>query len=484
MLYDLTWLKAGNTFPPKCELERLKKYTDCRQLYEGNTQEVLLPYKQRINQIIARFDDVTSFQTELNYHKLITMKTGDLVCGEPPTITYGKIGEGIGGLAEETQLYSKLTSLVCDTSSLGDGVARIKRRKDNKNDFVVIDPSMWFPIVNREDPNEVFFHVLAWVETIESQNNFQDNVYFLNIQIHEKGSYIRRQYKLKKNEISQHVSQYDGEFQFVTYKILEQTLADEKIPTGLDDFAIVSFHNTHQSDTIYGQSDYDIVTPIIAELEVRYALESLILDKHTAPSMYAPISAMVAQPDGEWSLRPGAAFPVGEGEQAPGYITWDASLAANHEMITRLEKHLYSLSEMGAIINDDCFGASQGYEALKVRMTNARLKARRLTTQLTRPLKKLIALLSESGYTKISEQEINIFWNDGIPNDEKLETEIAVMKKEGGLFDTKTLLMEHFSKSEEEAEEIIERRDEENIESGTGGFYGGSGGLTDDGTEE
>ena len=220
----------------------------------------------------------------------------------------------------------------------------------------------------------------------------------------------------------------------------------------------------------------------MAELEVRYALESLILDKHTAPSMYAPMTAMNANLDGSWTLRPGSAFPVGEGEQPPGYITWDASLAANHEMITRLEKHLYSLSEMGAVINDDCFGASQGYEALKVRMTNARLKARRLTTQLTNPLKRLIALLSESGEA-IKEREINVFWIDGIPNDERLETEIATMKKQAGLYDTKTLLMEHFAKSEEEAEEILSRREEETAEASSGGFYGGEKGVGD-GTEE
>ena len=148
-------------------------------------------------------------------------------------------------------------------------------------------------------------------------------------------------------------------------------------------------------------------------------------------------------------------MPVDSGKPYPQYITWDASLQANHTMIEKLEKHLYSLSEMGAVLNDDSFGASQGFEALETRMTNARLKARRISSLMITPLKELISLLSEKGYTFIPMDEISVQFNDGLPLTENQEVNIA-LKKSGNtqLEDVSTILQEHLGKSKEEADAI------------------------------
>ncbi len=151
------------------------------------------------------------------------------------------------------------------------------------------------------------------------------------------------------------------------------------VKTGLQDFAVIPFFNVRTSDSCHGINSYDKICSIIAELQVRYMVESIVLDKHGCPTPYVPSSALKQNDSGEWTFTAGGVIEMGPNENAPGYMVWDASMQANHTQIERLEKHLYSLSEMGAVINDDSFGASQGFEALETRMTNARLKAPPLT---------------------------------------------------------------------------------------------------------
>jgi hypothetical protein len=111
---------------------------------------------------------------------------------------------------------------------------------------------------------------------------------------------------------------------------------------------------------------------------------------------------------------------------------------------------------MGAVINDDSFGASQGYEALETRLTNAKLKARRVSSLMTEPLQLLISLLLTKS-AAVAPTDISVEWNDGIPASEWRNVDIAVKKLQGGVSDVETILIEHFGKSEEEAAEIAEK---------------------------
>ena len=457
MLFDLNWLQSGKEFPPPSELERLKTYKDNRALFKGDMADVLEPYRRRVAGITERFrnelETVDNFELDLNYFQLMTLKTGDLIVGEPPTITVDG-GNALDDVITYTDFNGKLLDAVYDVSRCGDAVLRLKKYRDGKNNFVVVAPDMWFPIVSQEDHSEVECHVLAWVTCINPDEKIIGNRrYELNAQVHYPGKYVSYKWAIKDATHSAVVIGTNG-LNIITdkYTIGALISKSEETLTGFKGFAIIPLHNAKTSDCVYGINDYDRITPIVAELQVRYALESLILDKHSAPTMHAPDSAFKTNEQGEYYLPTGGAIPVGDGEQPPGYLTWDASLSANHEMITRLEKHLFSLSEMGAIVNDDAFGASQGFEALETRMTNARLKSRRLSSRLTRPIQQLLSELSGG----IDAEKISVYWNDGIPNNEYRETDIATKKRQSGLFDLKNILMDHFDKSEEDAEKIAE----------------------------
>jgi hypothetical protein len=463
LLYNLEWLKEGETFPPKSEWERLKTYKDNEALFEGDTFEVLAPYCRRLQSIVNRFstycgwsaESLDRFELDLNYWQLMTLKTGDLIAGEPPGITAKEAS--LEEVIEQTELNEKLLSLVYDVSRFGDGTVRLKINKNSEKDFIVFSPSMWFPIVSQEDARDVQCHVIAWAECV-NPNAKEGEIpkYVVKAQVHEKGRYTPYTFAVKDAKVNKQANTFIGinglNITLDSYVLGQCIESGKPVKTGFNDFAIIPFHNTRTSKSLFGINDYDKITPIIAELQVRYSLESLILDKHSAPTISAPFKSLNQTESGEWMLPTGGVIATEPGDQPPAYMIWDASLQANHTEIERLEKHLYSLSEMGAIANDDAFGASQGFEALETRMTNARLKARRMSSALTRPLKKLVSALSG-----IDAKNISICWNDGLPNNEYRETDIATKKLQSGLFDEETLLIDHFDKTPEEAEKIVEK---------------------------
>lgn len=470
MLYNENFIHTGAKFPPVCEISRLKKYAENRLLFNGNTEQVLRSYKERITNIITKFTDVPiTFKSDINYFKLLTLKTGDLVCGEPITLS---TDDSKKDMLDEFKNYvdfdGKLLESVYDVSRLGESIIRICEDENRKGNIIVCNPDMWFPVCNRENIRDIKVHIIAWIDETEINGKA---VKILKVQKHYKGYYIKETYVINNSERVTEVMPDGENISYECYtvgpKIAES--GKDKIDTGLSDFAIVQLTGTTMPDDIHGIDDYDAITSLVAELEVRYALESVILDKHTAPTMYANERAFtVDRITGEFSVNTGGVIPVGADENPPGYITWDASLQANHYMIEQLEKKINSLSEMGAVIDDSAFGNSQGYEALEIRMTNARLKARRLTNKLTKPVKKIIELLSELWGDKIEAKDVSIFWNDGIPNSEFRESSIANLKS--SFFSNGTILKQHFGLSEEEAAEEVEKKQDENIDSLGGGF--------------
>lgn len=487
MLYDLNWLQEGQTFPPLSERERLKTYRDNKALFKGDMAEVLAPYRNRIKTIVDRFasysgwseESLDRFELDLNYFQLMTLKTGDMIAGEPPSIT-AKGDKDLGKDIERTDLNNKLMSLVYDISICADAVTRLKTNKNGDKDFIVTSPSMWFPIVSNEDKNEILYHVLAWAECLNpNAGQYEKKQYVVKVQVHERGQYTPMTFAVKDAKVGNSAQTVlmnnDLNVTLDSYTLGACIEKGNSIPTGFEDFAIIHFHNTVTADTLFGINDYDRITPLVAELQVRYSLESLILDKHSAPTLAIPRSAITKTTGGEYTFKAGSVISMEAGDEPPQYLVWDASLQANHTAIEKLEKHLYSLSEMGAIVNDDAFGASQGFEALETRMTNARLKARRMSSGLTRPLKQLVSAISG-----IPTEDISVCWNDGLPNNEYRETDIATKQLQGGLFDLETILMDHFDKSEEDAAQIAEKVRQERSNS----MVSFDEGVEDDGNDE
>lgn len=90
MLTSLKFLNRGSQWPPESERERLKTYRDNRLVFEDEHARVYDEQLRRIERVVGNILHAVSFATILSYQKLITLKTADLIFGEPPKITAGK----------------------------------------------------------------------------------------------------------------------------------------------------------------------------------------------------------------------------------------------------------------------------------------------------------------------------------------------------------------------------------------------------------
>lgn len=486
MQFNLDFIQQGRQYPPESEAIRIKEYYDNMRLFKSETEQVFASYLARISG-----DDYTktAFMVSLNYFRLLSKKIADLVCGEKPDITFPddiSIQEKENIVECINIINKKLRKAVIDYSRIGECILRPYLGTDGKPKVTIISPIIWVPVVSEEDNSEIIHHCIAYPETVGKDQ-------LLKVQIHSVGSYEERIYKISgTKKINKTIDRQS--ISYTTYEI-GSLISTKNVMTGLDDFAIIHLANEPTSDNIHGVSDYNDIASIIAELEIRFAQVSKILDKHADPTVAADLinfSADDSQVDGitEFrSLRPtsgsglkmGGAIAVAPGGILPQYITWDGQLEASKWYIEMLLKQLDKITEMGAVLADnEQVGGTQGYEALQVRMVNARCKARRISEDLDEPYRKIIGMLYKLKTAKTLKVPLTIVWNDGLPNDELRDTTIARSQAESRLKSLRTIRNEFFGMSERQSDLEDEQIDKESPEMFELGFGGLNAGITKD----
>ena len=416
MLTNLNFLNKGATWPPEQEAERLKMYSSNRNLFEGKHVHEYMEDLKRIERVIGNFENVVSYPIILNFQKIISLKVADLLLGEVPTITCGGEGsrqqETVDKIWQNSDLWNTAYQVAIDTSRYGDGLLLVKQ-KDGKGKISLTQPPIWFLVVDPRDIKETLNHVLAWKYE-------EDDREYLNVQIHYKGSYEERIYSLTNSS---------------TGNIIGDMKESKVYKTGLDDFAVIQVSNVITSDRVNGLDDYSDIDSIISELMVRIGQVSRILDKHASPSMSGPQSSLEKDPaTGEWRLKAGNYFPRDTKEDPEvSYITWEGQLEASFKQIEKLINILYTISEMGSAVfgdNTDVGSNTSGYK-VKMMMQSALAKVNRIRMRFDPALKKAIKLCSQipgKGIINLSDEVIEIKWEDGLPQDEKQMAEIMQIR--------------------------------------------------------
>lgn len=396
MLYDLDWLDAGQKFPPASQSERLERYETGLKLFDSKHAEVYGANLARISKIIANFDDVIDYPVILNYNRLLSLKTADLVCGEPPII---RQTDGGGTLVDEVTagcgLHPLLFESVIDISRFGDAVWRVYLdAATGKGKLACVYPGHWFPVVSRENHKEVVSHVIARVYEEGKRQ-------YLVAQIHTPGKFELRRYAFRNGVIG----------------ALEHSGVS---PTGLPHCAVIHVPGVTTSDSLFGHDDYSHLDSILSELCVRLGQIGRVLDRHADPSLQGPRTALTQDPaSGRYKLVLGNYFARDEGSGDVSYITWDGQLDAAFRQVDMLVEQLLILSEMGAALAGTGVRGSfaESGAALRLRMTNPMIKARRVAMSLTGALKRALATVARLGYGELDERDIDITWQDGLPDD-------------------------------------------------------------------
>lgn len=509
---NLSWLEPGKSFPPKSQIPRIAKYESNRLLFENEYNIAFFSQIRRITVVKDNFKHIFATPIGLNYPQLMTLKTAQFVVGEPPDITAAVDTASTERTAEELQQKKqKIIDTVRERSAVdelvemfaidldvfGDAPYRIYKPDALQPELraAAVSPGNYYEIVREDDLKAVVHTVYCWVtnETDDIEDPAKCK-YRLTAQIHSKGQYEKRVYDLKykgtyapyeNRPTSSYEQAITGEYLGIAvphYTIGKLRKQPEIIKTGVpDDFALKCIHNSRTSRDVYGIDNYERIADLCSEIMVILSRISIILDKHSAPTMTGPKTAVTEDADGESTLNGGMyiGYDMLDGQKIE-YLTWDGQLLANFEQLKYCTEQLQILSEMGTALT---VGAGSGQtassgRALRLLLTNPLLKARAIANRIDKHLKFIISALSGGEIDFVPVDEITTYWYDGLPDDEMENTEMAAIQISSGIFSPKTVRsrlwnMKNSEDNEQEDELIRENR----IMALAGG---GSGGFTED----
>lgn len=436
MLTNLDFLDTGQQWPPASEVERLQQYEDNRLLFEGKHEQVFTEWIK-----ILRDDRKALLELILNWYKRLSLLWADLLLGEPPTITVGEDDSpeqiNLHRIIEDNSLILSAHEVAIDISRFGVGLFKV--RYDTQGIIEAQPPMVWFPVVQPDNIKQVIAHVLAYEFEV-------DKVKYLKAEIHEKGKITTKIYFMRGG--------YIGE------------LAEEpkEVQTGVNRFLIIPTNNVMTSDRLYGKDDYEDLDSIIQELEIRVAQVSKILDKHADPNMYGPSTAMSQTSEGEWEFQGGGKyFPVDEGESTPGYITWDGQIDAAFKQIEILLEQLYILSETSAAAFGQLkAGLAESGTALRRLMMAPLAKTNRIRMRFDPTLKNTLKACSELEVSQgmsgaLVLKNIDISWQDGLPDDDREQADIYALYRQNGLISIERGLKQLFKLKGAQLKEELDR---------------------------
>ena len=501
---NLNFLGAGQIFPPLEEAKRIGAIVDYDLMFDGNTHAVEENhFKQtlrNLNKIAVMLGWTGSYiSVEYNYFQLTSIKTADFVCGEIPDILSNaeddslrkRQPETIDEIRAFTIHDTKFYDGVTDVSKYGESYLRVYPHKtESRNTYTLQSPAMIITVTDEEDDYEVTNYVVSW---------FNDVHTVLHVQIHYRGYYIKRDYKIRE-AVSHDLSKQrryeeadtvndkrdlylllndrttDEIFRCKPYVIESQIGADQLVETHLDDFAIIRLSNIKNSSRHHGMSDYDRIDSIVASIQRTVTQVQLIFDKYTTPTMAVPIEALAAE-GGEHVMQIGKAVGVPEGGIIPQFLEPDLSkLEYYFRQLEFNVDRIKELSEMGAALSSETNVSNISTETMKAQFASATKKAERLSTRNTDAVKKLFHLLSMYGYKEvIPEENISITWYDGLPNDEEKDVRVATMKVQSGLSNRREEYKNRFNHTDAEFDKMwddyLEEQSDLNTVSAVGNMF-------------
>lgn len=402
--YDLDFLSAGKIWPPEKDKHRYEGYDFARREFELTADDWV---KDVIPSGLLDLQDYSTFVEHvrlLAYPRLLTLKTIDMILGQPPIIA-AKADDAITTAINETRsachLNSVLKQALIDYSRFGVFLIRVFKEGDHAR-LTAWDPREWVPVFHADGTKRIRFNVIGWV--------YEDK---LTVQIHEAatGKYEERVYKCFEGLIGEMISA-------VTYN---ETL---KKPL----FYAVA--NTPTTTNPLGTGDYAIINAPLRKALERLKAILKVLDEHASPSMTGPYSLLRKKTDGESEFVTSKYYALGENEREPKYIVWQAQLDSSFKAFSELMSQIYILSEMGEAFLGASGGASNVVSgtAMRFKMISPLEKARRVSNEITEPLKQIVSTLMAIEGKTVATEAISISWRDSLPKDPRETAELTRME--------------------------------------------------------
>ena len=434
--YNLDFLNSNEHWPPRSDNSRLDMYKFAREQFELTPEDMV---RRIVPEGLLRFGEYKDFVGAtklLGYPRLLTLKTVDMVIGQPPLISAqndDEKTEQIKKLRASSQLNTAFKQCLIDYSRFGVFLLRIFKDEKGKAKVTAWNPQEWVPVFYPDGTNRIHYNVIGW---------WQDKI-TLKIQIHDTsdGSYEEREYLT------------DG------VSTLLQLKSSKRFNKNSGKQLLFAITNTPTTTNPLGTGDYEIINGLLQKAIQRLQAILRVLDEHADPSMTGPHSLLDKDENGELVFRSSRYYAVGDEEQRPQYLVWDANLDSSFKAFEELCKQIYILSEMGEAF----LGAPGGTgnvvsgTAMRFKMISPLEKARRITNDLTEPLKEIISSILSIEKVDIDPQEVSIAWRDSLPKDPREVAELT--RLEAGSTAVKPLIhaiMDNYDMDYESAEHYVE----------------------------
>lgn len=438
--YDLEFLKpGGGRWPSNGDELRQEVYEWQREQFELTPEDLVRQLLPDGLMRFGTFKDFAILTRFLAYPRLLTLKTVDMVLGQPPMIQAQADKEKtelIKDLRSASQLDDIFKQALIDYSRFG--VFLIRIFKDNGRAKVCAwNPMQWTPVFYPDGTNRIHYNVIGWQYGST-----------LTLQIHdtEDGSYEER---ICTTDGSGYILSIDN-VQFYNRNTGKKLL-----------YAVT---NTPTTTNPIGTSDYEIINGLLQKAIQRLQAILRVLDEHADPSMTGPHSLLDKDEHGELVFRTSRYYAVGDDEQKPEYLTWEANLDSSFKAFETLVEQIYIMSEMG-----DTFLGAHGSAGNVVSGTSMRLKmisplekARRITNALSRPLKEIVSTMLSIEKVDLEPKDINITWRDSLPKDPRETAELT--RLEAGSPAVKPItqsLMDNYDLDLESAQQYVDKIYEE-----------------------
>jgi len=400
--------KTGSTWPPETELPRLTTYQTNRRLFEGK-HDLVFGHNPPDE---SRPKDITC-----NWHKRLSTLFADLLVGSPPKITANP-QETVDRITDINKINILLYNTVINVLKYGNAVLKV--RFDNGAKIELIDPALWFPIVNPDNRSEIESHVIAWVFS-------EADTDYLTCEIHHKGTIDHKLFELKDGKIV-HPLDLSAVERYSDLKDTEET--------GIDDFLIVPITSLG-AESVFGDDAFTNINGLIRELENRLIRTSRTLDKFADPNIVGSEETVNIDPitgESDVEIGGGRFIPVSEDGTAPYYLVWNADLEASFTQIDAILSQLYIMSETSsACFGDLKSGLAESGSALKRLLMPTLAKVGRLKIVIEPSLKDVLKVAANlevvsrfSGATTLD--NISVDWRSSLPVDMKELADIETQR--------------------------------------------------------
>lgn len=388
-------IEVGEFFPPQDDIERIQRYIKYCELFKGNHADVFEDVQKRLE------GRTVITYIAANFCGIIAKLSADLLFAENPKFKAPDDDKQawLDELIKKNDLYSKLMLDALSNAYKGDSFWKVRF-----NEGVILEPvrpELVFVDLDEDNILEPKKYYIAW------RKKYNDNEY-LRVEEHEKGIIRNKLYLLDGERIGKQVD----------LSLFYEDLPEEQT-TGIDDFLIVHIPNFRTNDSFWGISDYYDIESIQDEINNRLSRISMILDKHSDPTLIVPPGTL--DENGELMKGDAEVFEIGQGDIPPQYLVWEGKLESAFRELQWLIDMLHMQAEISPSLTGlDPKGPPESGRALKYRLLRTLAKINRKRIFYEEGIKKMfnLAMKLENLYgKKIEEFEVAIKWADGIPDD-------------------------------------------------------------------